>query len=110
MANKKVKFATIMRKKQENGSYSNFIVLGNKSKDSSKSKYDVSVEIIVRDNTGTVIAHQQDGFISVEDPRTRPDELLNNKAIDEAQYNKMLEAVGRIPDTVRAELTINKVV
>lgn len=44
-----------------------FIKLGSENK--KNPKYDLHVEIVVKDNEGNVVATQQDGFLTLVDPR-----------------------------------------
>lgn len=67
---KYVKLGAVLKSKDGEGSY---IALGdNKAKDE---KYRFSVELIVRDAAGNVVAKQTDGFVSVFDPRKNRDNV-----------------------------------
>lgn len=105
----KLKIATVMTNKREDGSFSTFLVLGNKNKTPTEAnkKFENSVEIIVRNHEGKVVYQQLDGFISLEDPRTRPQELLKAKAINEDMYNKMMERVARMSEKVVREVVVD---
>jgi len=70
-----VKLGTVLKNKDGEGQY---IALGNAK--AKEDKYRFSVEVIVRDAAGKVLAQQTDGFISVFDPRRSrenvPDHVL----------------------------------
>jgi hypothetical protein len=72
--------------------------LGQKGKDP---KWDLSVEIIVKDNNGKVVAKQTDGFLDVVDPRKEPEDLLAAGFIDEAQAEKMKQGLTKLSPKVR---------
>lgn len=65
------------------------IGLGQKNK--KNPKYDLTVEITVKDATGKVVASQKDGWINLVNPRTQPDELLAAGIIKEDAAIKMKE-------------------
>lgn len=100
---KNLEIGTLLVKTRENGSKNVFLALGNKG---AKEQYNVSVEIIVRDNNNNVIHQQTDGFVNLQDPRTLPDELLKLKFIDEAKAEKMKENALRIPESVKYKLIV----
>lgn len=80
------------------------IGLGNKSKNS---KYDLHVEVVVKDSQGKVVSKQTDGFLGLEDPRTKPDELLAAGIISEDIAHKMKEDVSKLSDKVKYNLTMS---
>lgn len=100
---KMAKLGTLM-KFEKNGKSWLSVALGQNKPGSEK--YNYSVEIIVRDSNGKVVANQKDGFIKLQDPRKAPDELLAAGAISEEQADKMRERVPNIPDKVKYELFI----
>ncbi len=63
------------------------LALGNKG--NKDKKYDVHVELTVKDGDGNVLHRQNDGFISLVDPRTQPDELLASGFITEERADQM---------------------
>ena|SRR5271166_2198602 len=78
MAKKMHKIGQLWTKKDDDSKF--YIQLGNKNKNSD---YDLTVEIIVKDSKGTVVAQRSteggDGlFLSLNDPRTNA--ALNEKA------------------------------
>lgn len=80
------------------------LALGNlKNKDP---RYDLSVELTVRDNTGKIVHSQTNGFVNLIDPRTQPDELLKAGIIDEPTHTKMKERLTNLPDMVKYSLEI----
>lgn len=79
------------------------IGLGNKGKND---KYNLSVEITVKDHTGKVVAHQTDGFLELVDPRKQPDDLLAAELISEEMAEKMKENVAKISDKVKYQVLI----
>lgn len=74
------------------------IGLGNKGKDP---KYNTSVEIIVRDSEGKVVARQTDGFLTLVNPRTEPDDLFAADKISEETRDKMKAGVAKLNDMVK---------
>ena len=78
--------------------------LGNvKNKDP---KYNLNVEFIVKDHTGKVVHRQENGFISLVDPRTQPGELRAAGIISEEIYESMQSRVASIPDSIKYSLEI----
>lgn len=51
----------------ENDNKHRYVSLGNSR--ATNDKYNYSVEIIVRDSSGKVVASQKDGFLTIKDPR-----------------------------------------
>lgn len=94
-----------MAKQLPDGTWNTFIALGDKSENPD---YTTSVEITVRDGHGKVISKQTDGFVTVSNPRTRPDELLKAGKIDEATAEKMKSQIGNIPDSIKNELHVKR--
>jgi hypothetical protein len=82
-----------------------FLALGRKNKPGYE-KYDLSVEIIVKDNTGKVVAHQKDGFINLVDPRKQADELLAKNIITEDAAAQMKVRAEKLPSSVKYNLQI----
>lgn len=78
-----------------------FLSIGLGQKNPKKPEWDQSVEVIIRNNKGDVIARQTDGFLDVVDPRQEPKELLAAGAIDEVMAEKMTENVRKLSDKVR---------
>src|SRR6266851_580105 len=74
-----------------------FLGLGSKSKDP---KYNTTLELTIKDSDGNVIHRQTDGLISLVDPRTRPDELLEAGLITEEVYNKMRSGLDKLPEGI----------
>lgn len=81
---KKYKVGNVQLKKDRSGTT---VALGNVSKNS---KYATNIEIIVRDGEGNELARSTNGFLKVENPRTRP-------GITEEQ-------AAKIPDWIKNEL------
>jgi hypothetical protein len=81
---KNTRVGTVLRSKKNEGS--SYIALG--SKHNKDPKYDTTVEIIVRDSEGKVIAKQVDGFLNVADPR---------------EFSK-----GKIPDAVLFQISMSE--
>ena len=79
------------------------IGLGKKGKDP---KYNLSVEVIVRDGAGKIVAQQTDGYINLVDPRTLPAELLKASKISPEMAAKMTENASKLSDKVKYELEI----
>lgn len=111
MANKKVRVGILLKNKKtftNNGKSVEremlSIALGTQGRDP---KYNTTVELIVKDNTGKVIHTQTNGFINLTNPRTQPGELLQAGIISEEIYNKMLESAGMLNDSVRFTLDLN---
>lgn len=82
------------------------IALGNDK--NSDSKYNTSVEIIVRDGSGKIIHEQKNGYISLADPRMEPDRLLELGMIDENEYEKRKASTSKISEKLRYCLEIYK--
>lgn len=91
---------------EKDGERSGSIALGNKS---ANPDYNYSVELIVRDGKGKVIAQQKDGWINLEDPRTKPDKLLKMNLISEEVANKMKGQAQKIPKSITHQLTVKRV-
>jgi hypothetical protein len=58
------KVGTVWEKKDGSGF---FIKLGNENK--KNDKYDIHVELVVKDKEGNILATQKDGFLTLSDPR-----------------------------------------
>ncbi len=80
--------------------------LGNKGKNPD---YDVTVEILVKDHTGKVIAKQVDGFINLVDPRTQPDELYSAGIISEEKLHQMQNQLKTLPEKIKFQLLVPRI-
>src|SRR5689334_22759637 len=92
---------------RKDGSKGVSLALGRKNK-GEYSKYDLSVEVIVRDASGKVVSQQKDGFINLVDPRTRPDELLKAGVISEEVAEKMRGQASRTPDKIKYVMQVSR--
>lgn len=102
---KNQQIGTVMRKTHDNGRQSTFITLGNtRAKDP---KWNYTVEFVVKDGNGNVIAKQTNGFVNVVDPRTQPQELLEAGLISEDVAQQMMERAEKIPEAIVKQLFIN---
>lgn len=102
MAQKKFKVGSLIKTDREaNGVKKSFLSIGLGQKNPKKPEWDQSVEIIVRNNKGDIVARQTDGFLDVVDPRKEPEELLAAGAIDEAMAEKMKQNVSKLSEKVR---------
>ena len=108
MANKKIKLGSLIkeRKKNKNGTEYDAIYIGLGQKNPKSPQYNFSVELVVKDSKGNVVATQKDGFIELSDPRTKPDQLLEIGVISEEQAEKMKDSASRMPEKVKYELLI----
>ncbi len=70
-------------------------------------KYNTTVELTIRDHTGKVVHTQQNGFVSLTDPRTQPDELLAAGVIDEVRAQKMRDGLENLPEKIKYSLELN---
>lgn len=102
---KNVQIGSLLVTEDKNGNQRVSIGLGKKNKPE-YSKYDVSVELVVKDGSGKVIARQKDGFINLIDPRTQPDELFKAGVISEETAEKMREQASRTPDKIKYQLQV----
>lgn len=82
-----------------------FLALGRKNKPG-YDKYDLSIEIIVKNKEGKVVARQTDGFINLVDPRKQPEELLALGKITEEAASQMKERASKLPASVKYNLQI----
>lgn len=82
------------------------LALGNKSKNPD---YNYSVELIVRDGKGKIIAQQKDGWVNLEDPRTKPDTMLKLGLVSEEVAEKMRGQAEKIPKSITHQLTVKRV-
>jgi hypothetical protein len=105
MAAKKVKVGSLIKSEVErevNGQKVKqsllSIGLGNKGKNAD---YHQTVEVIVRDNRGKIVAQQIDGFLDVVDPRKEPEDLYKAGIIDEEQFHKMKDNASKLSEKVR---------
>lgn len=105
---KNIEIGNLIVKEKEDGSISRFLALGKKNKDAKYSRYDLSVEIVVKDASGKVVARQTDGFVGLSDPRTQADELLAKNIINEDEAIKMKERAARLPESIRYSVSIPK--
>lgn len=78
-----------------------WLSIGLGQKNDKKPEWDQTVEIIIRDKNGKILAQQKDGWLDVVDPRNEPKDLLAAGAIDEAQAEKMKENLKKLPEKVR---------
>ena len=102
---KNLSIATVRNKLDKEGNVlSTYIALGKKSK--TPSQYDLTVEVVVKDAKGKVVARQTDGFLEVVNPRTLPDQLLEKNIITEEQAEKMRARVANMPEEITRELRI----
>lgn len=107
MANKKVQLGNLVVN-ERNGKPSVSIALGKKAKKPEHAKYDFSVELIVRDNTGKVVAQQTDGYLNLQDPRTLADDILaNGGKLTEEVEAKMRERALKVPSYIKYEVTMS---
>lgn len=112
MAKKRFKIGTLLTNKRKftnNGREVEktlvSLALGNiRNKDP---KYNMSVEIIVRDHAGKVLHKQENGFLNLIDIRAQPDELLSAGIIDQAEYEVRKERIEKLPDSVRYSLEVS---
>lgn len=105
MASKKVKIGNLIVTNGKHGMMRS-LALGNKGKDP---KYNISVEVVVRDASGAVIAKQTDGFVELVDPRTQPQELLSAGVISEEVANKMANNASKLSEKVKYQLMVKRV-
>jgi hypothetical protein len=105
---KNVQIGSLIVTQDESGKQRVSIGLGKKSTNPKYSKYNVSVEVVVRDGSGKVIARQTDGFINLSDPRTKPDELLQAGIISEEKAVEMREAASKTPEKIRYHLEVSR--
>jgi hypothetical protein len=106
MASKYIKIGSIIatdNKNDPNGPKRISIGLGQKGKNT---QYDLSVEVLVKDKSGKVVARQTDGFINLVDPRTQPDELLKAGVINEDQAIEMKNNASKLSEKVRYILQV----
>jgi hypothetical protein len=106
---KNVEIGSLIVSEDNNGNKRVSIGLGKKNRDAKYSKYDLSVEVVVRDHTGKVIAKQTDGFINLIDPRTRADDLLKAGIIDEDKAADMRMQATKIPDKIKYQLQVPRI-
>ena len=81
-----------------------FIALGDSK--SKNEKYNFTVEIVVKDNQGKVIAEQKNGFINLNDPRKEPTRLLEANLISEDTAAEMEEKVKNLSEKLLFNLMI----
>lgn len=101
---KKLTFGNLIKTTGKDGETRLSLALGNKSKNE---RYNLTVEVVVRDNTGKVVAKQTDGFIDLVDPRAEPDRLLAKAIISEELHGKLKESASKISEKVRYQARIN---
>ncbi len=82
------------------------VALGNQGK---KPEYNLTVELIVKDNTGKVIAKQTDGFINLVDPRTQPNELYSAGIISEEKFHQMQDQLKSLPAKIKFQLLVPRI-
>ncbi len=103
MANKYLKIGSVIKSIRKDGSENFSIGLGTKGKNP---QYDLSVELIVKDNTGKIVGRQVDGFVNLINPRTEANDLLKAGVIDEARAAQMNENVQKLPEKIKFTLKI----
>lgn len=113
MAKKKLKIGSLLVQEREFDNPSGkvkkkMISLGLGNTRNKDPKYNLSVELIVKDHTGAVVHRQENGFVNLVDPRTQPDELYAAGFLDEGQYQLAKERAGNIPDFIKYNIEISK--
>lgn len=111
MAAKKIKVGSLIKTEKEyevNGKKvkKTFLSIGLGQKNDKKPDFNQTVEMIVRDNRGKIVAQQTDGFLDVVDPRKEPEDLFSAGVIDEEQFKKMKENVAKLSEKVRYVLRL----
>lgn len=111
MAAKKIKVGSLIKTDKEfevNGKKvkKTFLSIGLGNKNANKPDFNQSVEIIVRDKLGKIVAQQTDGFLDVIDPRKEPQDLFDANIIDADQFKKMKENVAKLSEKVRYVLRL----
>ena len=106
---KKLKIGNLLVEKKTDKNGKEYIsrYLGLGSSKNRDPKYDLSVELVIRDHTGNVVHTQKNGFLTLVDLRTQPDDLLAAGLIDESRYDKMKEGLSRLPDRIKYSLELN---
>lgn len=106
---KKVRIGSLLVEKKTNlnGKEYTSVYLGLGTMGNKDPKYNTSVELVVKDNNGNVIHTQKNGFISLTDPRTQPDELLAAGVIKQETYDKMKEGLTRLPEKIKYSLEVS---
>lgn len=107
--NKKLRIGNLLveKKKSQAGREYTSVYLGLGNDRNKNPDYNLSVELVVKDHTGKVVHTQKNGFVSLVDPRTQPDELLAAGIINEEQHNKMKERLSNLPDKIKYALELN---
>ena len=105
---KYIDIGNLMVKENDKGEKSVFLTLGKTNKDPKYSKYDLHVEIVVKDNEGKVVARQTDGFVGLVDPRTQPRELLAKELISKKMAEEMEERAAKLPEMIKYKLQVPK--
>lgn len=82
-----------------------YLALGVKG---SNKKYNTTVEIVVKDADGVVIATQRDFFVELVDPRLEPDDLLKAGIITEEQAEQKRGWVSKLNPNTRYKLMMEK--
>jgi len=100
---KRVTIGSVFLVKDETGGERYCIGLGNGSKDE---RYKNTVEVIVRDVSGRVIARKTEGFIGLVDPRVEVEELLSKGKISEEQADLKREQLKKLSSKLRFQLTL----
>lgn len=95
---KNVDVGNVITVTNPDGSVRHSLALGRKG--NKDPKYDYSVELVVRDFEGNVVATQTDGFVNLVDPRAQPDNLLKAGLISEDIYADMKARVAKIPEKI----------
>ena len=100
---KNVKIGSVIKSTRKDGSDNYSIGLGSKGKNP---QYNLSVELIVRDSTGKIVARQTDGFINLNDPRTEGQELYKLGIINEDKAHEMTENAKKLSDKIKFVLKV----
>ena len=100
MAN--LKIGKLIQEQRKDGTKNTYLALGStKNKDP---RYNLSVEILVKDATGKVVAKQTNGFVNLSNPRTEPDELLRAGKITEEVAEKMKSYLPKLPEKIKYDV------
>jgi len=102
---KNVQIGSVMVSDDKNGNKRISIGLGRKNKPPYQNN-DVTVEVLVKDSTGKVLARQTDGFLNLVDPRTQPDELLKLGLVSEETAGKMRASAAKLPEKIKYQVVL----
>lgn len=95
------------KKKSQSGQEYTTVFLGLGNDRNKDPKYNTTVELTVRDHLGNVIHSQKNGFVSLVDPRTEPDELLSAGIISQERADQMKDRLSNLPDKIKYTLQLN---